>query len=128
MEVLESRPRGVVVCGRDERDPALGLAVEGFAETAGLPVLADPLSGARRAPVAVANYDALLRDEAFAVSHAPDLVLRVGDLPTSKPLRAWLATAPPEAVEVAVDRERTWQDPDAAVSLLLPADPATTLA
>ena len=127
MDVLEDRPRGVLVCGRAERDPALGPAVEGFAETAGLPVLADPLSGARRAPLAVAQYDALLRDAGFAGRHAPDLVLRVGDLPTSKPLRAWLARTH-DAAQVALDREHAWQDPDGAISLLIPADPATTLA
>ena len=54
----------------------------------GWPLLADPLSGARRGPAAVAHYDALLRDPAFGAARAPDLVLRVGDLPTSKPLRA----------------------------------------
>ena len=40
---------------------------------------------------AVAHYDALLRDPAWAAAHRPDLVLRIGDLPTSKPLRTWLA-------------------------------------
>jgi 2-succinyl-5-enolpyruvyl-6-hydroxy-3-cyclohexene-1-carboxylate synthase len=101
--------------------------VEGFAETAGYPVLADPLSGARRAPTAVAHYDALLRDAAFADRNTPDLVLRVGDLPTSKPLRAWLAGAH-DALDLALDAERTWQDPDGATSLVIPADPATALA
>src|SRR6266851_3720824 len=74
MDALEERPRGVLVCGRSERDPALALAVEGFAETTGYPVLADPLSGARRAPTAVAHYDALLRDAAFAHRQRPELV------------------------------------------------------
>src|SRR5258708_40213076 len=100
MDALEARPRGVLVCGRAERDPALALAVEGFAETAGYPVLADPLSGARRTPTAVAHYDALLRDAAFGNDHAPELVLRDDDLPTSKPLRGWLAGAR-DALEVA---------------------------
>jgi 2-succinyl-5-enolpyruvyl-6-hydroxy-3-cyclohexene-1-carboxylate synthase len=127
MAALEERPRGVLVCGRSERDPALALAVEGFAETTGYPVLADPLSGARRAPTAVAHYDALLRDAAFADRQRPELVLRVGDLPTSKPLRGWLAGAN-EALDIAVDSERTWQDPDGATSLVVPADPATALA
>jgi 2-succinyl-5-enolpyruvyl-6-hydroxy-3-cyclohexene-1-carboxylate synthase len=127
MDALEARPRGVLVSGRWERDPALALAVEGFAETAGYPVLADPLSGARRAPTAVANYDALLRHAAFADGHQPELVLRVGDLPTSKPLRGWLAGAH-EAFDVALDAERSWQDPDATTSLVIPADPAITLA
>ena len=127
MDALEARPRGVLVCGRWERDSALALAVEGFAETAGYPVLADPLSGARRAPTAVAHYDALLRDDAFGERHRPELVLRVGDLPTSKPLRRWLAGAH-DALDIALDAERTWQDPDGATSLVVPADPATALA
>jgi 2-succinyl-5-enolpyruvyl-6-hydroxy-3-cyclohexene-1-carboxylate synthase len=127
MDALEARARGVLVCGRSERDPALALAVEGFAETAGYPVLADPLSGARRTPTAIAHYDALLRDAAFADGHPPELVLRVGDLPTCKPLRGWLAGAR-EALDIALDAERSWQDPDGATSLVVPADPATTLA
>jgi 2-succinyl-5-enolpyruvyl-6-hydroxy-3-cyclohexene-1-carboxylate synthase len=124
---VERRPRGVIVCGRWERDAALGTAVAGFSETAGYPVLADPLSGARREPTAIAHYDALLRAGGFTEANTPELVLRVGDLPTSKPLRAWLAAAA-DAFQVAVDRERSWQDPDGAVSYVLPADPATTLA
>ena len=56
-------PRAVVVAGRDERDPALGEAIAAFAAAARYPLLADPLSGARRGPAAVAHYDALLRDE-----------------------------------------------------------------
>jgi 2-succinyl-5-enolpyruvyl-6-hydroxy-3-cyclohexene-1-carboxylate synthase len=105
--------RPLIVAGRDERgDPA---AVAAFAAAAGVPLLADPLSGARRGPAAVAHYDALLRDEAFAAAHAPDLVIRIGDLPTSKPLRQWLA-ALDGARQVALDPEGAWQDPAAVVA------------
>jgi 2-succinyl-5-enolpyruvyl-6-hydroxy-3-cyclohexene-1-carboxylate synthase len=124
---VEARPRGVVVCGRTERTPALGATAAGFAEACGYPVLADPLSGARRGPAAVAHYDAVLRDPGFAEAHRPELVLRVGDLPTSKPLRAWLA-ASREATHVALDPEAAWQDPDVAVGAVLRADPAKVLA
>ncbi len=124
---ITSRPRGVIVAGRWEGGPALGEAAAGLAETAGYPVLADPLSGARRPGVAVAAYDALLRDEGFASGHVPDLVLRVGDLPTSKPLRAWLAGAG-EALQVAITPDGVLQDPEGVVGLALPADPALTLA
>ncbi|MDX6668969.1 MAG: 2-succinyl-5-enolpyruvyl-6-hydroxy-3-cyclohexene-carboxylate synthase, partial [Solirubrobacteraceae bacterium] len=124
---IEQRPRGVIVCGRWERGTALGAAVAGFSETAGYPVLADPLSGARREAAAVAHYDALLRAGTFAQASAPELVLRVGDLPTSKPLRAWLAAAG-DALQVTIDCEHSWQDPDGVVSYVLPADPATALA
>jgi len=105
--------RPVIVAGRDERgDPA---AVAAFAAAAGVPLLADPLSGARRGAAAVAHYDALLRDAAFAAAQAPDLVVRVGDLPTSKPLRQWLA-ALDGARQVVLDPEGAWQDPAAVVA------------
>ena len=78
--------------GRDERRTAGSLAGRGSVrEAAGWPLLADPLSGARRGEAAVAHYDALLRDERSPRRTRPDLVLRVGDLPVSKPLRSWLA-------------------------------------
>ena len=125
-EAVERRRRGVIVAGRWEHGSALGLAAAGLAETAGYPVLADPLSGARMNR-ATAHYDALLRDERFAAGHVPELVLRVGDLPTSKPLRAWLAAAR-DAEQVAIAPDGVVQDPDGVVSLVLPADPAITLA
>ena len=83
--------RGVLIAGRDERDEELAPAAARFAQAAGWPLLADPLSGARRGEAAIAHYDMLLRDARFAAAHEPDLVLRVGDLPVSKPLRGWLA-------------------------------------
>ena len=118
--------RGVIVAGRDERHPALPAALARAAERCGYPLLADPLSGARRGGAAVAHYDALLRDGAFAAAHAPDFVLRVGDLPTSKPLRQWLA-GQADAVQVRLDPEEGWQDPDGVVETMLVADPVATL-
>jgi 2-succinyl-5-enolpyruvyl-6-hydroxy-3-cyclohexene-1-carboxylate synthase len=119
---LEARPRAVLVAGRRERDPRLGAALAAFAERAAIPLLADPLSGARRGPAAVAHYDALLR----AWTPEPQLVIRVGDLPTSKPLRAWLHGAG-EALQLAFDPENAWQDPGGAVATILAADPRATL-
>jgi 2-succinyl-5-enolpyruvyl-6-hydroxy-3-cyclohexene-1-carboxylate synthase len=127
LEAVEARPRGVLLCGRTERDPALGVAAAGFAETAGYPLLADPLSGARRGEAAVAHYDALLRAAGWAEAHRPELVIRIGDLPTSKPLRSWLASAG-DALQVSLDPEMAWHDPDGAVALTLEADPAAVLA
>ena len=119
---LEARPQAVIVAGRNERDPELGKALAGFAERAAIPLLADPLSGARRGPAAIAHYDALLR----AWTPEPQLVLRVGDLPTSKPLRAWLHGMD-EALQVAFDPENAWQDPGGAVATVLATDPRATL-
>jgi 2-succinyl-5-enolpyruvyl-6-hydroxy-3-cyclohexene-1-carboxylate synthase len=117
----------VVVAGRHERDTPLGQAAAAFCLAAGWPLLADPLSGARRGAAAVGHYDALLRDEAFATSHRPDLVVRVGDLPVSKPLRTWLAGLG-GVRQVALDHEGAWQDPASVLSQALALEPAAALA
>ena len=119
---LDPGPRAVIVAGRHERDDGLGESLAAAAAALGTPLLADPLSGARRGPAAIAHYDALLRDRTFAAAQRPDTVVRIGDLPTSKPLRQWLATL--DARQVAFDPEGAWQDPAGVVSEVLDADPA----
>lgn len=118
--------RGVVVAGRYERDTELGEAASAFCAAAGWPLLADPLSSARRGVAAVAHYDALLRHGRFAASVKPDIVLRVGDLPTSKPLRGWLASMC-EVPQAAIDQEGRWQDPDATLCRRFALEPAAAL-
>ena len=124
---LGRRPRALIVAGRAERDPLLGPALAGFAERAGLPLLAEPTSGARRGPAAIAHYDALLRDPAWGAAHVPELVLRVGDLPTSKPLRQWLGGLGEETLQIALDPEDAWQDPAGAAAVFLAADPRAVI-
>jgi 2-succinyl-5-enolpyruvyl-6-hydroxy-3-cyclohexene-1-carboxylate synthase len=130
-ELVAGSRRGVVVAGRDERLPSpaarsLGEAAADFAEAAGWPLLADPLSGARRGTGAIAHYDALLRDERFSGPLRPDLVLRVGDLPVSKPLRTWLAGLS-DVRQVALDPHGAWQDPAAVLSYSPAIEPAQAL-
>jgi 2-succinyl-5-enolpyruvyl-6-hydroxy-3-cyclohexene-1-carboxylate synthase len=128
-EIINGAQRGVVVAGRDERVFAgwsPGEAAAAFAAAAGWPLLADPLSGARSGLAAIAHYDALLRDDHFLETVAPDLVLRVGDLPVSKPLRSWLAGLA-DVRQIALDREAAWQDPDSVLSDSLALDPAAVL-
>jgi 2-succinyl-5-enolpyruvyl-6-hydroxy-3-cyclohexene-1-carboxylate synthase len=120
-------PRGVVVAGRDERGRQLAGALQDFAEAAGYPLLADPLSGARSGPAAIATYDLLLRDATFCERMRPELVVRCGDLPTSKPLRSWLASLPSDVLQVGLDAEAAWQDPAGVLSQVLAADPVSTL-
>jgi 2-succinyl-5-enolpyruvyl-6-hydroxy-3-cyclohexene-1-carboxylate synthase len=107
--------RLLIVAGAGTPDPG-ELAV--FAADSGIPMLADPLSGARSGPAAVAHYDLLLRDPRFSGEHRPDFVFRVGDLPTSKPLRQWLASLS-DIPQIAFDPHGTWHDPDTVVGLRL---------
>jgi 2-succinyl-5-enolpyruvyl-6-hydroxy-3-cyclohexene-1-carboxylate synthase len=110
--------RIVIVAGQD-RDREAARELAGFAERMGIPLLADPMSGARHGRAAIAHYDLLLRDPRFAGAHRPQLVIRVGDLPTSKPLRAWLAGL--QTAQIAFDRDGTWHDPDAVVGMRIQA-------
>lgn len=81
-------PRGVILAGgRSGVDPA---RVAALAERLGWPVLADPPSGLRDDPRAVTAFDSLLRDAAFAATHAPDVVVRVGRPAASKVLTQWI--------------------------------------
>jgi 2-succinyl-5-enolpyruvyl-6-hydroxy-3-cyclohexene-1-carboxylate synthase len=119
-EVVGGSARGVIVAGRSDV-PLRSVAA--LAASCGYPLLADPLSGARSGDAAVAHYDLLLRDDGFAAAHEPEVVVRVGDLPTSKPLRSWLAGL--DGVrQIVVDPQGAWQDPAAVLERSLRADAA----
>jgi 2-succinyl-5-enolpyruvyl-6-hydroxy-3-cyclohexene-1-carboxylate synthase len=125
-DLKQQARHGVLVAGREERQAGLGEAAAAFAASLGWPLLADPLSGARRGDAAIAHYDALLRDDAFVASLTPDLIVRVGDLPVSKPLRSWLAGLT-GVRQVALDPEGAWQDPASVLSDSLALDPTAGL-
>ncbi|MBV9917854.1 MAG: 2-succinyl-5-enolpyruvyl-6-hydroxy-3-cyclohexene-1-carboxylic-acid synthase [Solirubrobacterales bacterium] len=110
--------RPVVVAGTPFEDPAAGARLATWAAECGVPLLADPLSGARRGDAAIAYYDLLLRDREFTARHLPSHVIRAGELPTSKPLRTWLAGLG-DVEQIALDPDARWQDPDAVVAMRL---------
>jgi len=115
---------GAIVAGR-QLDPELRDPLAHLARAAGLPILAEPTSQLRCGPhdrsYVVTAYDLLLRDEGFAKATTPDLVLRFGEMPTSKPLRAWLAESGAE--EIVVDPFGGWNEPTRRAAALLRADP-----
>ena len=124
-----SAPRGAIVAGPralapgEDPTPVLELA-----RRLGWPVLADPLSGLRHGPGAgevIASADALLRDAGCARALAPSCVLRLGQLPTSKPIQSWLASAPGALL---VDPQADWHDPTHGAAGLLVARSADACA
>ena len=123
--VARDAHRPIVVAGRDE--PGLQEVADACGRL-GWPLLADPLSGARRGRAAIAHYDALLRVERFAEARRPDLVVRCGDLPTSKALRAWVDGLGTEVTQLGFDPHGIWQDPGSSLELVLAAGAARTLA
>ncbi|HKB51207.1 MAG TPA: 2-succinyl-5-enolpyruvyl-6-hydroxy-3-cyclohexene-1-carboxylic-acid synthase [Solirubrobacterales bacterium] len=115
---------GVIVAGR-QLDPELREPLARLARAAGYPILAEPTSQLRCGPHdrshVVTAYDLLLRDERFRGTASPDLVLRFGEMPTSKPLRSWLAES--GADQIVVDPLGDWNEPTRRAAALLRADP-----
>ena len=115
---------GVIVAGR-QLDPELREPLAHLARASGFPILAEPTSQLRCGPHdrshVVSTYDQMLRDDHFARSVVPDLVLRFGEMPTSKPLRAWLAAS--GADQIVIDPYGGWHEPSRRAAALLRADP-----
>jgi len=99
-------------------------AVNDVAVTLGAPVMSDPqcwVSG----PNTVGNADLLAGStDAFDVGR-PDVVLRLGPIPTSKPLWIWLEHSGVE--QILVNRSRL-EDPLASAATIIDSDPTAFLA
>ena len=121
-ERIAGSERGLIVAGR-QTDPRLAPVVASLAAASGYPILAEPTSQLRlgrhdRSRV-IWPYDSIAR--ARPESLAPDLVLRFGDMPTSKSLRAWIDESEPEQFVVA---PHGWNEPTHRATEIVRADPA----
>jgi 2-succinyl-5-enolpyruvyl-6-hydroxy-3-cyclohexene-1-carboxylate synthase len=87
---------GVIIAGPSPAadGAAQAAAIGDLARRLGWPVLADGLSAARNhasvVPHLVTRYDAILRAPSAAEALRPELVLCLGEWPTSKVLRSWV--------------------------------------
>jgi 2-succinyl-5-enolpyruvyl-6-hydroxy-3-cyclohexene-1-carboxylate synthase len=95
-----SSPRGLILAGIAQPQDAAGYAqsVNQIAQALGWPILAEGLSPLRHYPSdrLVSTYDLILRQPNLAEELRPTVILQLGDLPTSKELRQWLATVRPQ--------------------------------
>jgi len=127
-ERVREHPRGLIAVGPLDATPDLAEAVAALARASGWPILADPLSGLRRGPHVegtplLAAADLWGRDEGLTSGVAPDVVLRLGAMPTSKAFRLWMERVRPRHL-VRVDPDDSWADPSFASTWILDADPA----
>jgi 2-succinyl-5-enolpyruvyl-6-hydroxy-3-cyclohexene-1-carboxylate synthase len=97
--------RGVIVAGFGTS--ARGRDLAALAQALGWPLVADAVSNARTTPEVVTSYEALVRVPAFAGTHRPELVLRLGAPLTSRLANEWLAAVP----TAIVDEHDQWRDP-----------------
>ena len=105
--------RGVVVCGDGDYD-ALGLVK--LAERAGWPVLAEPSSGGRRGPNALAAYQYVLATAEFMARHAPELIVSAGRPGLSRPQSALLGAGSARRHVVIAQGPGRWADPQRAAT------------
>ncbi|KWW20468.1 2-succinyl-5-enolpyruvyl-6-hydroxy-3-cyclohexene-1-carboxylate synthase [Peribacillus simplex] len=110
---LSQAKQGLIVCG-ELPDPAMKEAVAALAETLAFPLLADPLSqlrsGSHDKGVIIDAYDTFLRDEAAKSVFRPDVILRFGAMPVSKPLLLFMKKQK-QAVTLVVDGGAGWREP-----------------
>jgi 2-succinyl-5-enolpyruvyl-6-hydroxy-3-cyclohexene-1-carboxylate synthase len=127
--MIAERARGIIVCGPDD-DRRLASAASRLAAVTGYPVLADPLSGVRSGPhdrsLVIDRYDAFLRDPATAGRLRPEVVIRVGAIPTSKPLLLFMQGSGAE-YHLVLDRLPGWRDPFFLATDVIDGTPARTL-
>jgi 2-succinyl-5-enolpyruvyl-6-hydroxy-3-cyclohexene-1-carboxylate synthase len=119
--------RGLIVAGPQD-DPMFPAALARLGEASGFPILADPLSGARCGPHdrshVVAHGDFLCQPGRWRDAHLPDLVIRFGAIPTSKPILALLQDAAPD--QLVVDGDGGYREPALLPTTFVHADAATT--
>lgn len=126
--VLVSGPGDLPASGAPlaERAADLGRALAGLSGALGWPLVADSTSAARgHAPteaLVVTAADLLVRGAPFEAT-PPELVLRFGQVPTSRALTQWLAR-PAVGETWLVDPSGRFQDPDHRATGVLAADPA----
>ncbi|AGN02916.1 2-succinyl-6-hydroxy-2,4-cyclohexadiene-1-carboxylate synthase [Salinarchaeum sp. Harcht-Bsk1] len=117
-------------------DPGLGAGAEArsLASTTGAPLLADPLSDARfgssrsetgDSVLICGGYDAYVGTEPVASWPEPEVVVRFGASPTSKPLRKYLAGT--DAWQVLIDPTTDWREAEFTAAATIRADPPRAL-
>jgi 2-succinyl-5-enolpyruvyl-6-hydroxy-3-cyclohexene-1-carboxylate synthase len=126
MTMVHDVRRGLILVGPND-DPALVEPLVRLARYLGYPILADPLSqlrcGDHDRSMVLSSYDAFLRIDSFSESAQPELILRFGAMPTSKPLLLYLkrhASCP----LVVIDGNGGWEEPTQLASALIHANPA----
>jgi 2-succinyl-5-enolpyruvyl-6-hydroxy-3-cyclohexene-1-carboxylate synthase len=110
--------RGAVVCGDGDYD---ALALVELAGQAGWPVLAEPSSGARRGPNALAAYQHLLATPEFITAHQPDLIVSAGRPGLSRGQLAFLGGRSARRHVVIAQGPGRWADPPRAATDVVPA-------
>ncbi|MEH2072802.1 MAG: 2-succinyl-5-enolpyruvyl-6-hydroxy-3-cyclohexene-1-carboxylic-acid synthase [Nostoc sp.] len=93
--------RGIIIAGvaQPSQPEEYCKAIAHLSQTLKWPVLAEGLSPVRNYaelnPYLISTYDLILRNQQLAKQLTPEMVIQVGEMPTSKELRSWIDAAQP---------------------------------
>jgi 2-succinyl-5-enolpyruvyl-6-hydroxy-3-cyclohexene-1-carboxylate synthase len=126
LDMVYGAQRGLIIVGPND-DPALVAPLVRLARHLGYPILADPLSqlrcGEHDRSMVLSSYDAFLRIDSFIENAQPELILRFGAMPASKPLLLYLKRYASRPL-VVIDGNGGWEEPTQLASELIHANPA----
>jgi 2-succinyl-5-enolpyruvyl-6-hydroxy-3-cyclohexene-1-carboxylate synthase len=124
---IAATSRGLIVAG-PMTTPIATDAIAALAAAAGYPILADPLSGLRAGPhdrsLVLARGDQLARPGPWNDAHQPELVIRFGAMPTSKPVVELLKRSTPELY--VIDGDGGWRESALLPATFIHGDPSAT--
>ncbi|MFS0517980.1 2-succinyl-5-enolpyruvyl-6-hydroxy-3-cyclohexene-1-carboxylic-acid synthase [Nostoc sp. UIC 10607] len=93
--------RGIIIAGvaQPSQPQEYCRAIAQLSQTLKWPVLAEGLSPVRNYaelnPYLISTYDLILRNQQLAKQLPPEMVIQVGEMPTSKELRTWIDATQP---------------------------------
>ena len=119
-ELLQQARSVAIVAGPGELAPGEAEALLELSERLAAPVFAEGASGLRAYPGVIGCYEAALRSDWWD-EFRPDLVLRLGEEPTSKALRSWIGTS--RTTHLTLGHHR-WHHPFATGVIPLAATPS----
>jgi len=121
---LSKLEKGLIICGPHD-EPEFAEAVMQLAVQLRFPVLADPLSqlrsGSHDHSYLIEGYDSFLRDDQAMERMKPEIIIRFGAMPVSKPLLLYMNRH--HCRHIVVD-EGGWRDATLLVSDMITAKPA----
>lgn len=123
--LITQHPKGAIVGGVDWTcDDTLAEAIEKLSQASGYPIFSDALSGLRSGPArSLGAFETY-----FSGKHPlpfPEVVVRIGNVPTSKWLNDWLDKARPKHV-IHLSQDGVWADDQYRVSHFVHANRRAT--
>lgn len=106
------KEKGLIICG-EMHDEAFAKEVIQLAKKLKYPILADPLSQIRSSSDAshiIDCYDTFLKMEDVKAELRPDVIIRFGAMPVSKPLMLFMKGCK-DAIHIVVDSGSGWREP-----------------